>query len=250
MLNILICEDSPAQRMRIESIANKHILSEDAYMDIALTADCPSALLDYIEKHNIQSGLYFLDVDLQSDINGIELAAKIKKLDVSATIVFITTHSELVHYAFRLKVEAMDYITKDSPPEEIEKRVIECMKTAYRRFLDGRHAKSKYFTVKIGNQILNIPYDDILFFESSTTLRHQVILHKADSTLAFRNYINDVSNLGPPFFRCHQSFVVNLNYIQRVDKFAREVEMTGGAIIPVAVRKMTELLKCLRSSGH
>jgi len=245
MLHILICEDDLKQRTRMETLVNKYIISDDLYMNLALSVDNPSALLEYLETQQVKSGLYFLDVDLQSELNGIELGAEIRKLDVSATIVFITSHANLLPQVFQYKVEAMEYIVKDSPAEEIKRRVSECMQLAYQRYLDGKHTQIKYFTAKIGGQMLNILYDDILFFESSIMQQRKLLLHKASSELEFRGYINDVSNLGLPFFRCHQSFVVNLNHIKRIDTVTREVEMTGGAIVPIARRKMAELLNCI-----
>jgi len=211
-------------------------------MKHVLSAENPAALLQHIQTHGGQSGLYFLDIDLHSDINGIELAAKIKKLDISATIVFITTHSEMMHYVFRLKIEAMEYILKDSPPQEVEQRVVDCMQMAYQRFLGGKHSSGKYFTAKIGGRQRNIPYDDIMFFESSTERRNKIILHKANSIIDFYGTIADVSGLGPPFYECHQSFVVNINYVKQVDTRTREIEMTDGTIVPVARRKMTEFM--------
>jgi len=246
VLHILICEDNPAQRARIEKIVNQHLLSDDFDMELALSADNPATLLEHLETHRDQSGLYFLDVNLQSDINGIELAAKIKKIDVSATIVFITTHSEMMQHVFRLKVEAMEYILKDSQPEEIEQRVAACMSTAYQRFLAGKHAKNKYFTAKFGAQKLNILYDDILFFESSAECRNKILLYKRNSVLEYYGTITGVSNLGPPFCRCHQSFVVNINHVKCVDAFnCKKAEMTDGTMIPIARRKMAEFLKCI-----
>jgi len=214
-------------------------------MTLALSAESPTTLLEYLEAHRNKTGLYLLDIDLQSDINGIELATKIKKMDVSATIVFITTHSEMVHYVFRVKLEAMEYILKDSPPEEIEERVIECLHTTYQRFLEGKHAKCKYFTVKAGEQKFNIPHDDILFFESNLNRRNKILLHKVDGMVEFYGTITDVSSLGMPFCKCHQSFVVNVQHVKRLDKVSREIEMIDGTIIPVAKRKMTEFSKCM-----
>lgn len=245
MLHIFICEDNEVHRARIEATVNRYLFSDDFNMKLALSADNPAALIEYLKTHKDQSGLFFLDIDLQSDINGIELAAKIKEMNVSATIVFITTHSEMVHYVFRLKVEAMEYILKDSPPEEIEQRIIECIQAAYQRFLDGKHSKIKYFTVKIGNQRLNVPHGDILLFEPSAVQRNKLLLHKVNSTLEFYGTINDVSNLGLPFFKCHQSTVVNINHVTRVDAVSREAEMIDGAIISIARRKMAEFLKCM-----
>jgi len=245
MLRILICEDDPKQRTRIETIVNKYILSNDFDMDLALSVDNPAALLEYLETQQVKSGLYFLDVDLQSDLNGIELGAEIRKLDVSATIVFITSHANLLPQVFQYKIEAMEYIVKDSPPAEIEKRVTECLQLAYQRYLDGKHTQIKYFTAKIGDQMLNIPYDDILFFESGIAQQRKLLLHKVNSELEFRGIIKDVSNLGLPFFRCHQSFVVNLNHVQHVSTANREIKMAGGTIVPVARQKIAELLRCM-----
>lgn len=245
MLHVLICEDDMEQRARIEGIVNRHILSDDFNIDLVLSADKPSDLLDHVEAQKIQSGLYFLDVDLQSEINGIELAAKIRKMDVSATIVFITSQAKLAHLVFRYKVEAMDYIVKGSPPEEIEKRVAECIEVAYSHYLDGKRGQSKYFTVKIGDQVLNIPYREILYFESSIELKNRVLLHKKNGALEFRGYINKAAALGLPFFRCHQSFVLNVEHIAQVNMSSREAEMADGAMIPIARRKLTELLRLL-----
>jgi len=243
MLGIFICEDNEIQRKRMEDVVNKHLLSDDLDMELALSADNPHDLLTYIKANEIQSGLYFLDVDLQSDINGIELAAEIKKIDLSAVVVFITTHSELVHYAFKLKVEAMEYIIKDLLPEEIEQRVVECMQVAYERFLGGRRMRVKYFTAKVGTQRVNIPYNDILFFESSFESRNKIFLHKVNGTLEFYGTIGATAKLSLPFCNIHQSFTVNVNHVKSVDVATREATVVDGTILPVAKRRLTYLLK-------
>lgn len=249
MLHVFICEDDPRQRESMETLINKYILLGDYDMDITLSAGSPAEMLDHLKKYGSKNGLYFLDVDLQSEINGIVLAAKIRALDVSATIVFITTHAELSYLVFKHKVEAMDYIIKDSPAEEIETRVMECMKLAYTRYLGGKHSKSKYFTVKAGDQMLNIPYDEILFFETHLTLRNKIFLHTINGKVEFRGAISEVTQLGPPFYQCHQSFVVNIKKIERVDRGNREVEMIDGEIIPISVRKMAEFLKYVEAQN-
>jgi len=243
MLHILICDDDPKQRARIEGIVRKHLISDDSALELAPSADNPSALLDYLKTHRVQSGLYFLDVDLQSDLHGFELAAEIRKLDVSATIVFITAFSERIQEVFQYRVEAMDYISKSNSIEEIEKRVQECIQLAYARYLKGKHSNSKFFPVKAGDQTLNIPYEEILFFETSTEFRHRILLHRKVDSTEFYGKISDIEKLGPPFFRCHHSFVVNVKHVRRVDKTNREAEMSDGETIPVSVRKMTALLQ-------
>ena len=246
MLSIFICEDNAIQRVNMEKIANKQINFRELDMNLSLSTDNPHVLLNYLKAHRPTAGLYLLDVDLQSDINGIELAAKIKELDISATIVFITTHSEMVYDTFKFKVEAMDYIIKDDSLETIEQKVIECMHSAYDRLLRGKHTARKYFAVKVGSQHLHIPYDDIMYFESSVERRNKLILHRISSMLEFRGTIGVASDLESPFCKCHQSFVVNINFVKQIDTARREIELTDGTIIPVAKRKLTEVLKHIK----
>ena len=52
------------------------------------------------------TGIYFLDVDLKSDINGIKLGSKIREKDTRGFIIFTTTHLEMSYFAFKYKVEA------------------------------------------------------------------------------------------------------------------------------------------------
>jgi len=238
----MICEDNATQRTHIEDIVSQHIRG-DYDIALALSSANPHEVLAHLQTHQNHSGLYFLDVDLESDIDGFELAAKIKELDVSATIVFITTHSEMVHNVFLLKIEAMEYISKDSPPDEIKLRVIDCIQAAYKRFLAGKHTRRKYFTASIGTLKINTPCDDIVYFESSISPRNKILLHKLDGELEFYGTVADVASLDLPFFQCHKSFVVNMNYVKHVEN--RQAEMINGAIIPIARRKIAEFMKLM-----
>jgi len=245
MLHVLICEDNPIHRTQIESIVHKHIAAEDCEMELVLSIACPSSMLYYLETHPDINGLYFLDVDLQHDeMNGIELAAKIRDIDPSATIVFVTTHEELSYLVFKHKVEAMDYIIKDRPAD-MEERAIECMLLAYKRYLESKTTIRKYYQVKTSNQVLNIPCDEILFFESHPAMRNKVVLHMDDRLVEFRGGISDLAKVDPAFYRCHQSFVVNTKQIKSLDKGGKEAEMNNGARVPVASRKISELLQLI-----
>ena len=241
MLHVFICEDDPVYREHIASIVRQYIDAEGCDMTLALAAGCPIEALCYLEAHPDACGLYFLDVDLGHEINGIALGAKIRDMGMPATIVFITTHEEMQHLVFKHKIEAMDYIVKDQP-EGIEARVVECMEAAYKRYLDTGGVKCKYFDVKAGEQIWHIPYSDILFFETDTSMRHKMVLHMKDEQIKFRGLINDIAGIDPVFYRCHKSFVINVILVKRVDCKAYMVEMADGALVPIAAKKVRGLL--------
>jgi len=245
MLHVLICEDDPMQRAQIESIVSKQIAAENYEMELVLSAGNPSHILHYLKTRPDTNGLYFLDVDLQHDeMNGIELGAKIRELDMLATIVFITTHEELSHLVFKYKVEAMDYIIKDKP-EEIEGRVMECMLLAYKRYLESSTSTPTHYQVKFNEQVLNISYDEILFFETHPAVRHRVVLHTTNQLIEFRGQISALAKSSPDLYHCHQSFVVNTKLIKSVDKGNLKIEMINGTRVPVAARKISKLLKMI-----
>ena len=243
MLHAFICEDDPRQRQRIEKIVNGQIIQHNYDIDLALSTHSPSVMLDYLKTHPDKRGLYFLDVDLGHTLNGIELAAKIKEVDVNATIVFISTHGEMVPLTFRHKVEAMDFIVKENNLEEIEAQVVECMQIAHTRYLAGKNTDSKLFIVETADQRVNVPYDDILYFETHPTMRNKVILYMQGGKLEFRSFISDIAQIDPMFQFCHQSYLVNVKKIKQIDKVGKEIELLGGERLPIARRRVTELLR-------
>ena len=242
MLSIYICEDNVRQRKMLEQIVKSYIAVKNYNMKVVFSGDDPEALLRELEKRPTWQSLYILDVDLQHEMNGIVLASEIRKRDIYGSIVFVTTHEELSPLTFKYKVEAMDYISKNIPDSIITK-IEECMDLAYRYMNDEKSSKNRGYQVKDGNTIRFVPFDDIIFFESSTQSSRKVILHMENSWLEFYGSLSEVEKIGSEFFRCHQSYVINLNNIESIDKEKREVEMRGGRMAFIAKRRVSALLK-------
>ena len=243
MLSIFLCKDNTIQRKRIETIVDDYLAIKNYInIELALSTADPDVLLSNLEENPNRHALYILDVDLQHEMNGIVLASKIRELDSYGAIIFVTTHAELSHLTFRFKVEAMDYILKDQP-EDIEQRVQECIEVAYARFLDGNTPQKKGFQIKIGSRIQFVPFDEIMYFESSPENSRKIILHMKNRWLEFYSSISAVVKISPDFFRCHQSFVVNLKNIKSIDTKKRELQMMNGRTVFIAVRKISALLE-------
>ena len=114
MLEIFICEDNLAQRAYLEQLIQQAIVLNDWEMMLRLSTESPLEILAYLEKHPQTQGIYFLDVDLNTKMNGIQLGAEIRNRNPHGKIIFITAHNELLPLTFQYKVEAMDYIAKDN----------------------------------------------------------------------------------------------------------------------------------------
>jgi len=242
MLHILICEDDIRQRTYMESVVKDHIATGDDNVKLALSSCDPTQILDYAKSHPDNRGLYFLDIDLQHDeMNGIDLGAKIREVDLFAKIVFITTHSELAHLTFKHKISALDYIVKDRP-EVIEARIRECIKEAHERYRQEKQEQMKYFKVDANGEVWNIAYDDILFFETNVNIRHRVIMHTENGKIDFRGFLGEIEELIPEFYRSHKSYLLNIGKINYIDRLTKEAVMPNGKRALIAQKKMAELV--------
>lgn len=241
MIDVYVCEDDTKQLNEIVNYINNYILIEDLEMKLRIASKDPHEILNYLENNKINKSLYFLDIDLQTDINGIELAAKIRERDMTSKIVFITTHAELVFLTFKYQVEALDFILKDFP-DEIQGRIIKAIDLCNEQFKKKETDNEEYYQVKTADHIRSIKVKDILFFESSS-VSHKVIIHLVNGQFEFYSTIKDIAHENKAFFRCYKSYVVNTNNIEAINRHTREITMTNGEKLMSSVMACRSLVK-------
>ena len=101
------------------------ILIEQLDMQLACASTTSGKILEQAKKSE-NTGVFFLDICLQSEMTGLILAQELRKIQPRCFIIFITSHSEMSILTFQYKVEALDFIIKDSS-ENIRKRIHECL---------------------------------------------------------------------------------------------------------------------------
>jgi len=239
MIPVYIVEDDLIQRESFEKAIRNIILFEDYPMYLERATDNPDEIIKHLKDCPNQGGLFFLDIDLQHELNGFDLAVEIRNLKPLSKIIFVTTHGELAHLTFKHKIEAMDYIVKGKR-EAVVERIRECMNVAQHRSLREKEVDKNHFLVKTKGHTRAIPIDEIMFFQSSNT-PHKVILYTGNSRQTFYSTIKEVVGKSDSFFLCHKSYVINLKNVSAIHLGTREVEMVNGQRCPVAVRKMSTL---------
>jgi len=241
MLSIFICEDDLAQRQKMEKIVSDFVMIEDLDMEMVVVTHNPDDVLDYLDKNPQTTGLYFLDVDLGHEMDGIALATKIRQIDDLGKIIFITTHGEMSHMTFMYKIEALDYIIKDIPGG-IDNRVRDCIKVAHERYLNDKNPDKKIYKINQAGSVRVFDQADIMFI-SSSDVPHTLTLHFDNSQIDYSGSLKDAELALPDFYRCHKSYLVNPKNVQEIHKATNEVEMINEEIALVSVRKMKGLTK-------
>ena len=87
MIPIYLCEDNTLQLDLLKSMIEKYIFIQAYDMEIRQAVHTPHELLDLLPDQP-ENAVYFLDIHLHSDMDGIELASAIRQKDPRAFIIF------------------------------------------------------------------------------------------------------------------------------------------------------------------
>lgn len=238
MIQIYLCEDNPQQLQYFTKIIKDYLLFHELNAEFCYAADNPGDLLQHLEMHPPKIGMYFLDICLDAEMNGLQLAVKIRETDPFGEIIFITSKSEMCFLSFQYQVKALDFILKDDM-ELLPQKILKCLKTAdktYQQMME--HTKEPYYIKLNGKRNLLNP-DDILYIETSKETAHQIIIHTLcgitythgtlkEILVSLENYTN--------FSKCHQSTIVNTRHIENFDKAKKQLILSNNEICNVSVR--------------
>ena len=241
MLPIYICDDQKEHLQRLGKIIENIITFENLDMELILATTDPIDLLNKIENAS-KPALYFLDVDLKTSINGLDLAVEIRKLDSRGFIVFVTTHDEMAPLTFQYKVEAMDFIVKEKV-EKLPEKLKECMLYALKQYALPSNSVHKAIAMQVEGRIVMLSQDDIILIEPSMQ-SHKVTIYTKNSVIDITSTIKAIkAQLDERFFQCNKSCVINKNRIAQIDKKNRVVYMDNKKECVISVRQMKNLEK-------
>lgn len=248
MIDIYICEDNLTELALFTKYITNIVMFEELDMQLVLASSNPHELLNQL-PHSTNIGLFFLDIDLHSDIDGLTLAQEIRALQPNCFIVFITSHSEMSFLTFKYKVEALDFIIKNDI-QTLKTQIHECLLYAIQKYASLNNKAIRTFIVPFDGRKIIIDYNDIILFEASPT-PHKVILYGKKRRIEFPSHLKEIEQkLEHPFFRCHRSYIVNLNQIQEVDFQLGIITMVTGQTCPVSLRIKPLLRKKLSNIKH
>lgn len=241
-MRVILCEDDDLQRQFLHKTITTYSLFHEPSIEIVLSASQPDEVLSYLEQG--QADCYFLDIELNHPLNGMDVAVEIRKRDPLSTIIFITTHADRLKLTFTYKLAALDFIVKDTP-DQISAQVIEVLQVAFNKYKQlGEFDQSSMMQIKIGERIKNIKIQDIYYIETSPN-PHKLALHEKNGYYEFYGRLIDFEGIGESFYRCHKSFLINLQHVKELNNKERTATMTNGAICSSSFRLFRELQRKL-----
>ena len=212
-MNILVCDDDFSIANSIaEYIKNK--FKHEVFVSINR-----EEALNVIHSENID--LLIIDIVLKDD-NGIFLAEDIQKDQSNIKIIFITGYGN-VYYE-----NIYEHIT---PQGFLENPIQYNILNFFIKQAENEY-KKKTAKLKISYDFKEylIAIDDILYIQSSKRVC-EIITN--DKTYRCYKKLSDFPKELPEYFaRCHQSYIVNANYIASFQ--SGQFTLTNGTIIPIS----------------
>ena len=228
-INFIIIDD---QKTVLDSTCTqvKKFISENTLeARITLCTTQPQDVLDYSRRNFEQLNVYILDINLNSEMNGLTLARMIREKEPNAYIIFLTAYLELSMLVFKYKLKAFDFLVKPVSYEELS----ECLKalvTDYDRIISRQVTEEKkYIRIKSDYRENLIPVNDIIYIES---FGPKLSLHTLDGHIDFYGTLKDmeqsINEMTDTFFRSHKSFLINTKHIKQISLKDQAVIMANG----------------------
>ncbi|WP_062046899.1 LytTR family DNA-binding domain-containing protein [Bacillus sp. JCM 19034] len=224
-MKIVICENEASQQEFLQSVISNYAMFHEPSMKVILNTSKPEDVLECVQHGG--ADCYFLDIELGSSIDGMELARIIRKQDPLANIIFITMHADKMKLTFKYKLAALDFIAKEFGQDRIAEQVREALRVAFNKYLQiGDHDETNFIQIKIGERITNISIDDVYYFETSSQV-HKIRLYERNGEYEFYGKLKDFEQIDERLFRSHKSYLINLQHIRHIDKKRRMITMAN-----------------------
>ncbi|MFC6176413.1 LytR/AlgR family response regulator transcription factor [Companilactobacillus huachuanensis] len=243
---IIICEDNPIELKHINTLIENCLLFHENFFQIECSTNTPQNVIKYINESLPTHGTYLLDIDLQSSIDGIDLAKKIREVDVQANIVFTTTHDELAPETLKRKVGAIGFIEKGQIMENYRDDIYGTLEYIKRLIEKSKEYQQKNFTFVIGTQMYNFNQNEVYSITSSQ-IPHQLIFLSEHGQYEFYGKLKDLEQKYSFLFRINRSCLINPINIRKIDFPSRRITLKNGIIDKFSIGKATKLKKILLS---
>ena len=229
MLHIALVEDDPMYQEEIAGYLEQYAKERGETFKITVFGDGDGIISNYRAQYDI----ILMDIQMKF-VNGMTAAQEIRALDDQVVIIFITS---LASYAVKgYEVDALDYVLKPVSYFAFSQRIQRALNRMERR-------ARKYISIPFKGGMRKLAVSQIAYVEVQD---HDLTYHTAGETLSAKGTLSEAEALlgSESFFRCNKCYLVNLEYVDRVDNNSI---LIGGEHIQVSRARKKALMDALNN---
>lgn len=227
MIQIAICDDSEVSLQNLNQAVTDILKSNHELAEITLYRESNFLNYDINEGHFYD--LILTDIQMPH-IDGMELAANIRKHLPNSLIIFITAHSKYALDAFELSI--FRYIDKETIPKKLPLAIADALKMIHLQ-------EDQYYLLSYNRVHRKILLKDILYIQregknSIFYLANQDTLKERKSLVPIMESLNSSD-----FIFIDRGIIVNLIHIVCIRDTT--IELDNGHFILASIPRMKEL---------
>lgn len=237
MLNFVVCDDNIYILDKISKILESIFIEHNFDANIIFKGTNADEVLQFIKNNYNKIDVLILDINLKSEVSGLDIAKNLRNYNKNAYIIFTTGHLEYIMMAYKYKT--FDYLPKPITFEKIEETVI-------RLFNDITNNSNKYLKLVSKNMLIN--EDDIYYIKKDGM---RAIFISPYQTYEIYNSFSKIQNSLPPnFIRCHKSYIVNINKISDIRININKIYFKDNISCSIGPKYKNNLLEVINNHGN
>lgn len=221
-MRIAYCEDEAAQAQLVRTMIEQWAKCRQESAEVVLFESAEEFLF---KNDDFPYDIVFLDIAMRQ-INGVELARTIRKKDKKLPIAFLTADKAFAIEGY--EVHAVRYLLKPITAEKLESFLDELLAEQQNEIED-----TICITIGEKGNIKRIVENSICYVE---VLGHYTQLHLVDApTIRIKESLASIMNYfhrKELFVKCHRSYVVNLLYVDRINR--TECTLLDKTVLPIS----------------
>ena len=234
-IRTLIVDDEPYSRDEL-----KHLLS--AYQAIKIVGEAESGESAIMSAIHLQPDVVFLDVEMPK-MNGMKAAKALLELKKAPLVVFATAYPQFAAEAFRY--DAVDYLLKPYDEDQLQETIQRIMGKFYSQSEPDIGKTTGKLAVEDDGEILYLEPKDILYMVRDDKVTKLITkIGEFETKTPLKDLESKLLTYG--FFRIHKSFLVNLEYINRLTPWfngAYQLQIEGRSEMLAVSRNYVKALR-------
>ncbi len=195
--------------------------------------------LGSIIKDNKKEKIYILDIEF-SGKSGIDIAREIRETDWESKIIIQTVHNELEMQVLKGKLLIFDFISKYDNFEKAMKKSLE-------KAIEINNSK-RSIAIKSDYQTNYINISNIIYLARKKEDKKTWIITTNEEFFTNEALISIEKKLDSRFIRVHRSYIINKDYINKIDKKNSIIKLKNGKEINYISRKGKKEIKAYANS--
>lgn len=227
MIKISLIDDEREERERLSGYFQR--LREEAKEELDIHIF--SSGDEFLEQYTDSCDLICLDIDMEGR-DGISTAREIRAVDKNVIIIFITNMAQMAIRGY--EVQALDFVVKPVNYYSFAMK----MANAF-QIINNRKSRNIVLTTPGGLQ--RVSTDDLYYVE---VVKHYLYYHTTEGTFKQKASLKELEDRldGLSFKRCNNCYLVNLKYVNCVNKEDLQV---GGDWLKISRPRKKEFLQAL-----